>query len=230
MSWLVHEKYFLSCSVIFYIFTSALFSISLLSCFFYVPLCSPQTVWWSMRIHLFCIYFGIYLSLFLSQMHRQDKSYTWIPVCPLAGCHDFSFPLISLIVSSSELNSLPSTGPSRKKKKINKLIIERAEDMICLQGQLIYYLSFALILVHSAPWLWFCRRHFLSELCLITYLLSIPLALSKECTFFFVNEYNSNYWWHVLVCLCRWTVHSTCSVWCMTRHAFVLIHVKAKIA
>lgn len=30
-------------------------------------------------------------------------------------------------------------------------IIKRAEDMICLQGQLIYYLSSALILGHVPP-------------------------------------------------------------------------------
>lgn len=37
------------------------------------------------------------------------------------------------------------------------LIIESAKDMICLQGHLIYYLSFAWILEHIAPCLWFLQ-------------------------------------------------------------------------
>lgn len=88
-------------------------------------------LWSSRRL----IFYPPKFSPFFSQMHQQTSPTKELLFCPLAGCHDISASFIPLIGSEWGLSSPALKRPSRKWKKNNDLIIERAEYRICPQGQ-----------------------------------------------------------------------------------------------
>lgn len=172
-----------------------------------VPLCSPQTVWWCLCVDVsFPLCALGHVCPYKQMTHVNSCWPTCRLPCYLRPSHLFN--RVKLRVKESPFNG------AQKEMEEKKMIIERAEDMICLQGHFIYYLSSALIPGHSAPWLWFCRGHFMSELCWITNLSSISLASSKEWAFSLSSiKITDDNCWH-----CRCSVYSAaCSIWCITQ-------------
>lgn len=149
------------------------------------------------------------VSLCISLRCTKQTNYTLEVWCaPLTDCHVISFFLVSVIGSGSGSDSLLSTGPSRKWRNKNDLIIEdRRCNLTSRSANLLSWLCSDFRA--QRPSLRFCREAFVSELCLITYLWSVPLALSEEYTFSFVSEWYWNCWWHLWVCLSRHDVDST---------------------
>lgn len=72
--------------------------------------------------HIFYTCFGVYLSVCLSDAPNKHIIHLWCAL--LTDCHVISFFLVSVIGSGSGSDSLLSTGPSRKWRNKNDLIIE----------------------------------------------------------------------------------------------------------